>query len=56
MNKQIIIISNKTGKVYSLEYTKIPKVFSTGDDVSRETKVITNATMVSKATNYSRSL
>jgi hypothetical protein len=39
--------------VYSLEYTKIPKAFFTPhhrDDVSRITKGITKASMVSKVT------
>jgi hypothetical protein len=44
--------------VYSLEYTKIPKVFFTlyitGDDISRATKGMTNSTMISKATVISK--
>jgi hypothetical protein len=43
----------KIGKVYSFEYTEIPKVFLchvTGFNVSMETKGITDAAVVLKAT------
>jgi hypothetical protein len=46
-----MVEQNKTGKVYSLEYIKIPKVFFyyiVGNDVRRATKEI-NSTVVSKA-------
>jgi hypothetical protein len=45
--------ADKLRKVYSLKYTEIPGVFftlNTGDDVSKATKVATNATIVSKVT------
>lgn len=44
---------NKIGNAYSFEYTNIPKVFLTSltaVDVSRVTKGITSATIVSQAT------
>jgi hypothetical protein len=43
--------------MYSLEYIKVPKVFFLqimGVDVSRATKGITNATVISKATVVSK--
>jgi hypothetical protein len=45
--------------VFFLEYSKIPKKFfmpDQSDDVNWATKGITNATMVSQAKSYPRSL
>jgi hypothetical protein len=39
-------VQNKVGKVYFLESTKIRNLFFTGDEVSRATKGIRNATVV----------
>jgi hypothetical protein len=48
MEGPVIITSyNRIGKVYSLEYTKIPKCHITGNNISGTTKGI-KATMVSK--------
>jgi hypothetical protein len=44
------INSKKAGKMYSLEYIELPKVFFTGVDISTATKGITNVTTVSNAT------
>jgi hypothetical protein len=50
------ILKIQIGKVYSLEFTEIPKVFLhiTGEYASSATKGITNKTMVSKATVVSK--
>jgi hypothetical protein len=53
MKQQRKQIRNKFGRMYSLEYTEIPKVSLrriTGDEVSRATKGMTNVRTISEAT------